>query len=387
LPIKDIDRQVKLEIDAIHDGVIRYSQSREYQHATDSKPIRDLVGNSLKPLADAILREQLDLKTSQRQKLPKYGTPLLSITHEKLALITLGSLLNAISRSEFDEGLAPGVTAVSFEIGQRCRLERIYDRLRRRQVDVAYELRSRNRSRDARRRAEELARKLDDDDDWTKNFRSFHLGEKLIALAVGFAHFDGEPIFELKTIREGYAKRTKTTQRIAFTTAAGDWIGSHESTLSSFPSPVYLPMIVPPRPWTSLSGGGYLLTPLRLLKRQATRRAQQLLENADLSVVFSAVNALQSTAYRINKETYRIMRSAWDAGDLFFGMKTHTFEHLPPRLPDDADPKQIKERKQERADAFNLNNRIKGLKKVMAFPYRCPSGCSMNRNSRRLHMV
>jgi hypothetical protein len=86
LPIKDIDRQVKLEIDAIHDGVIRYSQSREYQHATDSKPIRDLVGNSLKPLADAILAEQLALKTSQRQKLPKYGTPLLSITHEKLAL-------------------------------------------------------------------------------------------------------------------------------------------------------------------------------------------------------------------------------------------------------------------------------------------------------------
>ena len=365
--MKDTDRQVKLEIDAIHDGIIRYSQSREYQNATDSKPVRDLVGNSLKPLADAILREQHALKTSQRQKLPKYGTPLLSITHEKLALITLGTLLNAITRSEFDLGLAPGATAVAYEIGQRCRLERIFDRLRRRQVDIAHELRSRNRSRDARRRAEELARKLDDDDDWAKNYRSFHLGEKLIALAVRFADFDGQPIFELKTVREGYAKRTKTTQRIALTTAAGDWIGSHESTLASLPSPIYLPMIVPPRPWTSLSGGGYLLTPLRLLKRQATRRAQQLLENADLSIVLSAVNAMQSTAYRINKEIYRNMRNAWDAGDLFFGFKTHTFEQLPPRLPDDADPKQIKERKQERADAFNLNNRIKGLKKVMAF--------------------
>ena len=156
--MKDIDRQVKLEIDAIHDGVVRYSQSREYQLATDSKPVRDLVGNSLKPLADAVLREQLALKTSQRQKLPKYGTPLLSITHEKLALITLGTLLNAISRSEFDDGLAPGATAVAYEIGQRCRLERIFDRLRRRQVDIAHELRSRNRSRHARRRAEELAR-------------------------------------------------------------------------------------------------------------------------------------------------------------------------------------------------------------------------------------
>ena len=95
---------MKLEADAVHDGLLRYAQSREYQLATDSKPVRDLLGDALKPLADAILAQQLELKTSQRQKLPKYGVPLLSISHEKLALITLGTLLNAITRSEFTEG-------------------------------------------------------------------------------------------------------------------------------------------------------------------------------------------------------------------------------------------------------------------------------------------
>jgi hypothetical protein len=91
-------------------------------------------------------------------------------------------------------------------------------------VNLAQELRSRNRSRDAGRRAGELARKLDDDEDWAKNFRSFHLGEKLIAMAVRFAEFDGQPIFELKNVRENSAprsasatarslnKRTKTTE-------------------------------------------------------------------------------------------------------------------------------------------------------------------------------
>src|SRR5262249_6538357 len=143
------------------------------------------------------------------------------------------------------------------------------------------------------------------DDDWAKNYRSFHLGDKLIVLAVRFAHFDGQPIFELKTIRENNASGTKTTQRITLTTAASDWIATHDSALSSLSSPVYLPMIVPPRPWASLSEGGYLVTPLKLLKRQAGRRAQQLLENANLSTVFSAVNAMQSTAYRINKDIYR----------------------------------------------------------------------------------
>ena len=109
----------------------------------------------------------------------------------------------------------------------------------------------------------------------------------------------------------------KATHKVALTTAASDWIGSHEATLSSLPSPVHTPMIVPPRPWTSLSRGGYLLTPLNLLKRKANRRAQELLETADLSIVFSAVNALQSTAYRINKDIYRAMRSAWDAAIWF----------------------------------------------------------------------
>src|SRR5262249_19210781 len=161
--------------------------------------------------------------------------PLLSLTHEKLALITIGTLLNVITRSEFNDGLEPGGTAAAYEIGQRCRLERIFDRLRNREVDIAHELRSRNRNRNAGRPAEELARKLDDDDDWAKNYRSFHLGEKLIALAVGFAEFDGRPIFELKTVREGDAQRTRTT--VALTTAASDWIATHDSAMASLSSP------------------------------------------------------------------------------------------------------------------------------------------------------
>ena len=59
-------------------------------------------------------------------------------------------------------------------------------------------------------------------------------------------------------------------------------------------------------PWTSLSGGGYLVTPLNLLKRQPTTRAKQLLKKADMTIVFSAVNAMQSTPYRINQKIYPV---------------------------------------------------------------------------------
>src|SRR5204863_7006173 len=134
----------------------------------------------------------------------------------------------------------------------RCRLERIFDCFRERQVDIAQELRSRNRSGHANRRAEKLARELDDDDEWAKNYRSFHLGEKLIALAIRSAEFDGKQVFEFQTVRNNDRQDTKTTQRVALTTAAGDWIADHDTTLASL-LPVYLPMIVAPSPWTSLS--------------------------------------------------------------------------------------------------------------------------------------
>src|SRR5215468_1328060 len=69
--------------------------------------------------------------------------------------------------------------------------------------------------------------------------------------------------------------------------------------------PIYVPMIVEPRPWTSLSEGGYLVTPMTLFKRQTGKRAQKRLQKADLSAVYAAVNALQNTPFRMNQAIYR----------------------------------------------------------------------------------
>jgi DNA-directed RNA polymerase len=362
--MNEIDRQKQLETDSLRNGVLRYCQSREYAQASDSKPVRNLVAEALKPLAQAILQLQLALKAPGSQKLPKSGILLLSLNHEVLALITLCTLFNSISQSEFDDGVAPALVSASNEIGRRCLRERRSDCHQKREVDIARELRPRNRGRDAGRRAEEMAELLDDEEEWEKSYRPLHLGDKLIALAVRFCEFDGQPIFEYQTVRESDANGTKTTQRIALTEAAGDWIADHDTTLASL-SPVYMPMIIPPRPWTSPSRGGYLVNRLNLLKRQPTTRAKQLLKKADMTIVYSAVNAIQGTAYRINQKVHRIMLPAWDAGHPFFGLPAQTAGPLPPRLLDDADPKLITERKRERAAVFLQNSRIKGTRKII----------------------
>src|SRR5215467_1488819 len=212
-----MERQRQIESDFVRDGCVRWCQNAEYLEATDTKPYRNLIGISVRSLADAIRAQQDILKTSNRTRVPAWGLPLLSLGHEQLALITLGTLFNMITRSEFDTCLPPRITPVAYEIGQRCRIERLADLANHREVNVAGVLLSRNRTRSAAKRAAELAAVLDDEDDWANNFRAHHLGEKLISLALRCAVFDGKPIFELKEDHEASGKSLKTMQRIGMT--------------------------------------------------------------------------------------------------------------------------------------------------------------------------
>jgi len=175
--MEKIERQRQIEQDSVRRGCLRWSQNIDYQQATDTKPYRNLIGITLRALADAIRAAQDSLRTSKNAKLPAWGLPLLSLSPEQLALITIGALFNMIARSEFETCLPPGMTQVAYEIGQRCRRERLADLANHREVDVTEFLLSRNRTRKAGQRAVELAALVDDEDDWATNFRAYHLGE------------------------------------------------------------------------------------------------------------------------------------------------------------------------------------------------------------------
>ncbi len=195
-------------------------------------------------MANVIRAEQDSLKMPKKAKLPAYGLPLLSVGHD--VLITIGTLFNMISRSEFETCLAPRITPVAYEIGQLCRIERLVDLANHREIDVAEILLARNRNRNAAKRTAELAALVDDEEDWANKFRAHHLGEKLISLALQSAVFDGKPIFELKEGREGSGKGLKTMQRIGLTEAAETWIGEQTPEALDLFNPIYLPMIETP---------------------------------------------------------------------------------------------------------------------------------------------
>ncbi|HEY2385035.1 MAG TPA: hypothetical protein VGK48_27995 [Terriglobia bacterium] len=281
-----------------------------------------------------------------------------------MALITLGTMFNCISRWEFNEGTAPGLGWVSGEVGGRCQLERKYDCEQKREIDLAEELLARNRSGHARQRAKEAAQNVDDPNYWKENRLAIHLGKELIYLAVRHAQLDGAPIFQLVTVRESSTQKTPRT--LALTDKASDWIAEHQPDLQSLLTPVHRPMIVQPKPWTSFSDGGYLVTRLPLTKREPNKRTQRQLKEADLTPVFSAVNAMQNTAFRINDPIRLDMNEGWDTKGPFFGLEKLRRGELPPRLPDDADPDQFDDSMRERSDVHHVNHRIKGAQQVIA---------------------
>lgn len=74
-------------------------------------------------------------------------------------------------------------------------------------------------------------------------------------------------------------------------------------------SPMHQPTVVPPKPWTSVAGGGYWSNgrrPLALI-RTHTKKALRRYEDVEMPEVYKAVNLAQNTAWRINKKVLAVV--------------------------------------------------------------------------------
>ncbi|MGL5189576.1 MAG: DNA-directed RNA polymerase [Cetobacterium sp.] len=81
-------------------------------------------------------------------------------------------------------------------------------------------------------------------------------------------------------------------------------------------SPLYQPTVVPPKPWTSVQGGGYWAKgrrPLNLI-RTGSKNALMRYNDVDMPQVYDAVNTIQNTAWKINEQVLAVanMIVNWD---------------------------------------------------------------------------
>lgn len=111
-------------------------------------------------------------------------------------------------------------------------------------------------------------------------------------------------------------KRKKTVKHIQGTVDVLAWIGDYIER-SGFMMPVYMPMIVQPRRWRAPVGGGYYtptLKPLKLVKVYGERGDNYLRELSlmpkQMRQTYNALNAVQSTPWKINTGILAVMEEA-----------------------------------------------------------------------------
>ena len=114
--MNEMEEQLQIEADSLHNGVLEYLERLPYRAATDTKPGRVLLRKLLDGLIEPILQEQLALKRPGSGKLPRHGVPFLSLAAEKLALITLGVVFAYFFRKTLIERLLIVLSAIPIAI-------------------------------------------------------------------------------------------------------------------------------------------------------------------------------------------------------------------------------------------------------------------------------
>lgn len=101
---------------------------------------------------------------------------------------------------------------------------------------------------------------------------------------------------------------------IAPSQRALEWIEKEHDALQWL-MPVYLPTIVPPRPWTDPFTGAYWTRFGRQLTLVKTTRRDYLerLTDVEMPTVYTAINALQNTAWAINKPVLEAIEAVFEA--------------------------------------------------------------------------
>jgi DNA-directed RNA polymerase len=114
-----------------------------------------------------------------------------------------------------------------------------------------------------------------------------------------------------------------------------DWIERFTGWYAAV-APEWWPTVVPPKPWTAPQDGGYytrIPRPLALVKN-ARKAYLAELEHVEMSDIYSAINLVQATAYRVDGWVLGIMEQVWANDVKIAGLPKREPDPLPAKPAD-----------------------------------------------------
>ena len=117
-------------------------------------------------------------------------------------------------------------------------------------------------------------------------------------------------------IQKASRGKADTPQFIVPTPETREWLDKANGRCELL-SPMYMPMVIKPTPWSTIYGGGYLDSRLRypLIKRPNKEYLEEM-KHVNMPDVYEAVNAIQDTGWAVNKPVYAVMQAVWQGGGI-----------------------------------------------------------------------
>jgi len=350
-------RQIALEEESLTLGIDRYQKDRQRQEEADGGPGRRLIRDTIEPLSAAIeafVAEARNGKPGKKHTAVRWAEKFPSA---ELAYITARHCLNAISSGESRVQTVAEAIATSIEDSiNYSRFREVSPGLYKHLQTVLKKSTSQRHSRNVMSAA---IRRTDLDQFSFPGQDGIHFGMKMVETfieATGMAHL------YLDTSHGQDRRRTllRGTEHVL------DWLDKAHDAAAHF-APVRLPMLVPPAPWRAAKGGGYLTDAGGLVPIVRTRNKAYLreLDNADMPLVYEALNAIQSTPWKINTAVLEVMKEAWEAGGGIGDLPHRDLEPVP-GLPVAAEhmdawkgehPEEFKGWKRRRYEVYERNAR------------------------------
>jgi DNA-directed RNA polymerase len=346
--------QADLEARMASLGVDRFRrnalEARDEGQATRSRSMQAVLDVVIDPTASAILKFREEAGSGRAGRRHSAVRFFSGIDADVLAFIAAKLILDGYAQEQ-------NLTRLAVRIGSTVELEKrlakFMDENKGYMKTVRADLAERTDHFEHKRRVymHLLREKGDEWDSWTDRERLL-TGLKLIELLSA-----STGLFE--TAQDKVGKKTITWLRP--TQHFLNWIGTLDMQFEIL-SPEFLPCVVPPKPWTDLTGGGYHTTafayPLQLVKTRH-KAHKKALKGADLSAVMSSVNAVQDTAWAIETRTLDVLKALIDAGSGVAGLPSMS-EELVPSKPLDIDTNE-EARKAWKRQAVQVHNSNRSL--------------------------
>jgi DNA-directed RNA polymerase len=349
--------QLELEEEAIGLGMKRYNEALK-QGEDMMPPGLQMIKAAIEPTAVAIekyIEEGLSGKASRSVGVVRY---LDQFQDRKLvAFVTAKVVMNHISSMSM-------VGAVAGDIANRLEDCLNFDNLKKQEPALYRQLMKKiENSRDDRHRhivlrVQQKYAKLVPIK-WGKA-EKVRLGMQLISL---FQEATG--LVEVQKFVRGV---NDTPHIVVPTEETAKWLANGHARCALM-SPMAMPMVVRPRPWTSPFGGGYLTKPMRFpLIKTGNRNYLEDLKQVSMPMVYKAVNALQDTPWAINKAVLHVMKEVWDNGGRLGKLPHRDPMPLPAKTFDleTPDPEELKAWKKQAAQVYEGNIRAASKRASMS---------------------